>query len=104
MTLEATPRASIIAYLKTVPKLYYRAIAGNHFQSGIPDILVCYRGLWIALEIKGPDGSLRPGQKINIRQIRKAGGIGEPVRTVAKVKLILETVREGRTWENTDIN
>lgn len=98
-SLESGIQTRIIAYLKSVGA-YPINIAGNAFQTGVPDILVCYKGLWIALEVKAADGSLRPMQRIRIRRIRKAGGIAEEVRSVEKVKDIIATIDAGRTWVN----
>jgi len=101
MALESSVRALIIAYLKHLKYCTFDTICGNEFQKSVPDILVCYKGRYIGLELKAPDGSLRPGQRIKLRRIQKAQGIGEGVRTLAKVKKIIACIDEGRPWENT---
>lgn len=47
--------------------------------SGIPDILGCYKGHFIALEAKMPEGKLSARQELIMQRINDAGGT---VRTV----------------------
>lgn len=52
-------------------------IWGGGFQSaGIPDLLVCYKGLFIAIEVKATRGRPSDLQKYNIEKIQEAGGYG----------------------------
>ena len=45
--------------------------------AGIPDILTCYNGNFMGIEVKGGTGyGLTDLQKYNLRKIREAGGIG----------------------------
>lgn len=43
-------------------------------RAGVPDILVCYKGRFIALELKTKSGRVSELQKYEIERIRKAGG------------------------------
>ena len=79
---------------------YAKNIHGNEFQSSIPDVLVCYKGLFIAFELKSADGTLTGGQRKNLRHIQKAGGIGEDVRSLQRAKTIIETIDKGEVWVN----
>lgn len=46
-------------------------------SSGVPDILACYRGRFLGIEVKGGTGyGLTDLQKYNLKHIREAGGIG----------------------------
>jgi hypothetical protein len=45
-------------------------------KAGIPDLLICCNGYFIAAEIKGDGGNPSDLQLYNIEQIEKAGGIG----------------------------
>lgn len=42
---------------------------------GIPDLLICYRGLFVAIEVKLPGNSPTKIQQYVMKQIEKAGGI-----------------------------
>ena len=56
---------------------YHEVIWGGGFQaSGIPDILVCYRGIYIGLELKVGRNKPSPLQLAKIDVIRQNGGIG----------------------------
>lgn len=46
-------------------------------QTGIPDVLACYKGRFLGIEVKGGSSyGLTELQKYNLRLIRQAGGIG----------------------------
>lgn len=66
---------------------------GTFTKEGIPDILACVNGRFIAIEVKAPNGKPSELQKWNIEQINKAGGIGlilYPKDFAEFKKLILE--------------
>lgn len=44
-------------------------------KSGIPDLLVCCCGIFIAVELKAPNGKPSDLQLYNLRKISAAGGI-----------------------------
>lgn len=45
--------------------------------AGVPDVLACYKGLFLGIEVKGVSSyGLTELQKYNLRLIRQAGGIG----------------------------
>jgi Holliday junction resolvase len=44
-------------------------------KSGVPDILACYRGLFLAIEVKQPGGKQTRLQELEQTKIRQAGGI-----------------------------
>lgn len=49
--------------------------AGSQFtKSGIPDILACVNGYFVAIEVKGPNGKPSELQLHTIKKIREAGG------------------------------
>lgn len=100
MSFESNLQTKMIAYLKSQGAVVNN-IHGSEYQSSISDLIICYRGRYIALEAKGPNGSIRPGQRRRLRKVQKAGGIGEVVYGLEKVKDILESIDEGREWSNT---
>ena len=55
--------------------------AGVYSESGFPDVLVIYDGLYIGLEVKRPFlGVPSPLQISTIKEIQKAGGVAAIVR------------------------
>ena len=54
---------------------------GGGFQrSGIPDLLICYKGRFIGIELKAEKGKVSELQDRELRLIRNAGGMGFVVR------------------------
>jgi len=91
---EAEIIKSIKEYLKTVENCFYWKEHGSQFgQAGIPDIIVCLNGKFIALEAKTEKGKASVLQEITLRKIRNAGGIAEIVRSVEEVKQIIEKIK-----------
>ena len=58
-------------------------------RPGIADLTVCYRGIYLALEVK--EGSNKPSkaQGVHARSVWKAGGFCYVVWSLDEVKLIL---------------
>lgn len=61
---------------------------------GLPDLIMCYRGQFIGMEIKVPDPSSQPSkiQVRRIKEIREANGRAFVVRSVASAMRILDAV------------
>ena len=49
-------------------------------KSGVPDLLCCVKGKFVAIEVKAENGRLSELQKYNLEEIRKAGGIALAVK------------------------
>lgn len=63
----------------------------NPFQAvGIPDLLCCWRRMFIALEVKVPGEKPSPRQLLVMERIVEAGGIAEVVESMAGVKNIIK--------------
>lgn len=80
-------------YLKKIPDLFsWKEHGGQFGTAGIPDIIVCYRGKFIAFECKVGKNKTTVLQEITIRQMLKAGGWATVVRSVAEVREIIEAL------------
>lgn len=55
---------------------YFKYWAGPFSKSGIPDVIACLNGVFIAVEVKATRGKPSPLQIVNCRRINVAGGIG----------------------------
>lgn len=55
---------------------YTKIWGGGYQKSGIPDILCCILGQFVAIEVKAQNGRPSPLQKLNIQRIRDSGGHG----------------------------
>ena len=66
----------IKAYLKTADGFYFfKEHGGLYGTAGVPDLICCYKGRFIALEVKTPDGKPTALQDATIKKIREAGGV-----------------------------
>jgi len=84
----------IKTYLKGVDGLFcFKEHGGIYGVSGIPDIICCYKGRFIGFEVKTETGKLTVLQAVTLRQIERAGGVAEVVRSVDEVKAILNKLQ-----------
>ena len=80
-------------YLKGLTDCFFFKMHGGQFgAAGIPDIIVCYKGRFIALEVKTEKGKLTVLQAVTIRKIKAAGGTAEVVRSVDDAKAVLAKI------------
>lgn len=54
---------------------YIKIWGGGYQKSGIPDILCCINGVFVAIEVKASSGRPSELQKLNVKRINKSGGI-----------------------------
>ena len=95
MLLESDIQTKIIEYLHGRPFTYvYNAGGGASSARGTSDLLVCYRGLFVAFELKRPDGNygLTTPQRIRFRQVHKAQGVAEVVTSIDDVRRVLDLI------------
>lgn len=84
---------SIKKYLQTIPNLFFWKEHGGQFgTAGIPDLIVCYKGKFIAFECKRPGGKPTLLQKITMNKIGKAKGIAKIVTSVEQVREVIERI------------
>ena len=50
--------------------------ANRMTKKGIPDLLACVNGHFVAIEVKAQNGKPSELQVYNIKKIREAGGVG----------------------------
>lgn len=86
---------NIIRYLKALPKTFvWKEHGGMYGTAGIPDVICCHKGLFLAFEVKTQTGKATLLQEITIKKIVEAGGIAALVRSVDDVKKILEELND----------
>ena len=91
--LERDLIEEIKKYLQTKNELFYWKEHGGQFgTAGIPDIIVCYKGKFIAFECKKPGGKPTILQKITLNKINKAKGIAVVVTSLEQVKDIIGNI------------
>ena len=78
MAQEGLFQKKVIEYLKTLgDDVWYVKYWGGgiYTRAGVPDLLICYKGQFIALELKAPNGRVSKLQEVNINKINNAGGV-----------------------------
>jgi len=89
--LEKDITNKILKYLKTLDKCYcFKEHGGSYGSAGIPDIICCYVGRFVAFEVKTEKGRTTKLQDLNILKINEADGIAVVVRSVDDVKNVIK--------------
>lgn len=75
MAAEKNFENRVKAFLKEQGCWVLKYWGGGQFtKAGIPDLLVCCNGHFLAIELKAPNGRPSPLQLHTIEEIKKAGG------------------------------
>ena len=90
---EKTITNQILKYLKSCPECFaFKEHGGIYGVSGIPDVICCYKGKFMAFEVKTPQGKLSKLQEITIKRINESGGMAFKVTSLQEVKDVLKGV------------
>lgn len=91
---EQTYQKKIIDFLKSKGAYVVKIISAS--QAGVPDVICCYRGRFVAVEVKRPETlkNVSRLQAYNLDKITEAGGIGFVACSVEQVKKVLEAIDE----------
>ena len=89
--LEKEIVAAIKKYLASLGSdvFFWKEHGGPYGTSGVPDIICCYKGRFLGLEVKLPGGRLTELQKRAIQKINDAGGIACRVESVEQVQNVI---------------
>ncbi len=88
---ESSTVARIKRHLERRWGAYVEKTHGDAKKAGLPDLLCCVRGLFVAIEVKAPGarrGATRR-QLAELERIRRSGGIAFVARTVGEVDAVL---------------
>ena len=90
--LERDIVSAIKTYLASLGSdvFFWKEHGGPYGTSGVPDIIVCYKGLFLGMECKLPGGRLTELQKRAIHKINAAGGIAGRVESVADARAMIQ--------------
>ncbi len=90
--LERDIVAAIKKYLASLGcgVFFWKEHGGPYGTSGVPDIIICYKGRFIGMECKLPGGRLTELQKRAIEKINRAGGIARRVESVADAMAVIQ--------------
>lgn len=90
--LEKKVENKIKKWLKDKGYWYFKVHGSIYQPSGIPDILACINGKFVAIEVKRSEGGIiSPLQKAQIEMIKKNGGIAGVATSMEE---FLEIIKE----------
>jgi Holliday junction resolvase len=74
-TPEAKVKKKVVDILKQYGVYYFFPATGGFGRSGVPDIICCCRGEFIAIECKAGDNKPTALQEREIEKIKASGGV-----------------------------
>ena len=90
--LESKVQKEVLNYLKK-RRVYHFRFQAQVNLNGLPDILALYKGVFIGLELKRPDGGKPTGLQLKkLEAINDNGGIGVIIDNVEQVKMLLDII------------
>lgn len=89
---EQAIQTKLLNFLKSKGAYTVKVIEAG--KAGVPDILACYKGVFLGIEVKRPETLKRvtPLQVYNLDKINEAGGLGRVVADVNTLAKILEEI------------
>jgi Holliday junction resolvase len=81
-------------YIERKLKGYVIKQHGNAFtKPGIPDLICCINGIFVAIEVKAAKGITSNAQKVHLSNINKSGGIGIIAKGEKALQHVLEVLK-----------
>ena len=74
MTPEGRVKKKVVDILKAAGAYYFFPATGGYGRSGVPDIIVCFKGRFIGIECKAGDNTPTALQQRELMRILDAGG------------------------------
>ncbi|MFZ9972161.1 MAG: VRR-NUC domain-containing protein [Sedimenticolaceae bacterium] len=88
MTPEAKVKRKAVDILKKAGAYYFFPATGGYGRSGVPDIVCCWRGMFIGIECKAGKNTTTALQEKELELIRNAGGCAFVVNEATVVDLV----------------
>lgn len=91
---ESRLQRQIQIALKDRGAFVFKVHGSEYMMAGLPDLIVCYRGMFVGMEVKMPEGKQSERQKYIQAQVNSAEGICRVVRSVRDALVTLDAVDE----------
>ena len=94
MTPEGRVKKKVKEYLQSIGAWYYMPVSNGMGRVGCPDILVCYKGLFLVFETKAPGkiANVTANQQRELDGILRVNGSAHVVDDVEQVKAVIDTI------------
>lgn len=90
--LESTVVKRVLAYLNSRGGFWMKVHGGPFQLAGVPDIIGCYRGRFVAMEAKRPGKNPTRLQEYMLGRITAAGGVTAVIRSVDDARAVIDRV------------
>lgn len=99
MTPEAKVKKKVVDVIKKNSAYYFFPATGGYGRSGVPDVVCCYRGQFVAIECKAGNNKPTPLQEAEMAKIRQTQGFVLVVNetNIADVQEVFTTIDKGLT-------
>lgn len=99
MTPEAKVKKKVVDVIKKNHAYYFFPATGGYGRSGVPDVVCCYRGVFVAIECKAGNNKPTGLQELEMAKIRQAQGFVLVVNedNLADVQDVFTTIDKGLT-------
>lgn len=98
MTPEAKVKKKVAAQLKARKAYYFYPVTSGYGSSGVPDIIACYKGVFIAIECKSGKNKPTELQQRNLDAILDCEGVATVINedNIGHVRTILDAIEQGK--------
>lgn len=93
MAGEGKLQDKIIDFLKPYKDVWVMNKWGNAIEhGGIPDLILCINGMFVAMELKNPNksGKVSSRQRIELKKIRNSGGLSYQIDSFEEFRAIFK--------------
>lgn len=87
---EAAIVAAIVREFRHAGGFVEKTHGNDYTRIGMPDLVGCFRGRYIAIEVKAPGKKATPAQLRVLEEIRAAGGLAYVMDSVDEVRQLIE--------------
>ena len=94
MSPEAKVKKKVYKILKDNKAYYFSPIMTGYGKMGVPDVIACYRGVFIAVECKAGKNKPTELQQKNLDDIGTAGGYSLVINesNLSELRCVLEKI------------
>jgi len=98
LTPETRVKRRVTDILRKYDAYFFFPASNGFGRAGIPDIIACYRGQFIAIECKAGKNTTTALQRRELRAIEDAGGYALVINetNIEQVEVVLQQLKEAR--------
>jgi len=90
---ESTLQRKVIACLRDSGAYVFKVVGSAMQQRGTPDLLCCFLGRLVAIELKVPGKVPTKLQEVELRKIRNSGGVAVVITDMDQLEQLLTALR-----------